>query len=193
VLAAGRSTRMGGPNKLLAEIAGRPLVRHAAEAALGAGLAAVLVVTGHQEAAVRAALAGLPVRFVHNADFAEGLSTSLRSGIAALGEDIDGAVVLLGDMPRISSGLVGRLAAAFAPAEGRHIVVPVAGGRRGNPVLWGRRFFAELLKVSGDQGGRAVLAGAPEVVAEVPAETDDVHLDLDTPEALAAAGGRPAP
>ncbi|AVO45389.1 NTP transferase domain-containing protein [Phreatobacter cathodiphilus] len=193
VLAAGRSTRMGGPNKLLAEIGGRPLVRHAVEAALGAGLAEVLVVTGHQEAAVRAALADLPVRFAHNPDFPEGLSTSLKAGIAALGEEIDGVVVLLGDMPAISSGLVGRLAAAFAPGEGRHVVVPVAGGRRGNPVLWGRRFFAELMKVTGDQGGRAVLAGAPEAVAEVPAETDDVHLDLDTPEALAAAGGRPAP
>ena len=184
---------MGGPNKLLAEIGGRPLVRHAVEAALGAGLAEVLVVTGHQEAAVRAALAELPVRFAHNPDFAEGLSTSLKAGIAALGEEIDGVVVLLGDMPAISSDLVGRLAAAFAPGEGRHVVVPVAGGRRGNPVLWGRRFFAELMKVTGDQGGRAVLAGAPEAVAEVPAETDDVHLDLDTPEALAAAGGRPAP
>ena len=72
-------------------------------------------------------------------------------------------------------------------------VVPVLDGRRGNPVLWGRRYFGELMKVTGDQGGRAVLAGAPEAVAEVAAEADDVHLDLDTPEALAAAGGRIAP
>ncbi|WP_296575930.1 molybdopterin-binding/glycosyltransferase family 2 protein [Phreatobacter sp.] len=193
VLAAGRSTRMGGPNKLLAEIGGKPLVRHAVEAASGAGPADILVVTGHQEAAVRAALSGLPVRFVHNPDFAAGLSTSLKAGIAALGEAIDGVVVLLGDMPRISPALVARLAAAFAPEEGRHIVVPVADGRRGNPVLWGRRFFPELTRVTGDQGGRAVLAGAPEAIAEVPAEEDDVHLDLDTPDALAAAGGRPAP
>lgn len=183
---------MGGPNKLLAEIGGKPLVRHAVEAAFGAGPADILVVTGHQEAAVRAALSGLPVRFVHNPEFADGLSTSLKAGIAALGEAIDGAVVLLGDMPRISPALVARLAAAFAPEEGRHIVVPVADGRRGNPVLWGRRFFPELMRVTGDQGGRAVLASAPEAIAEVSAEQDDVHLDLDTPEALAAAGGRPA-
>jgi molybdenum cofactor cytidylyltransferase len=193
VLAAGRSTRMGGPNKLLARIDGVPLVRHAAEAAMGAGLAEVVVVTGHQQEAVRGALAGLDLAFAHNPDFAEGLSTSLKTGLEALGDGVDAVVVLLGDMPRISSALVRRLAASFAPEAGRHVVVPVADGRRGNPVLWGRRFFPELMRVTGDQGGRAILAASPEAIAEVPADLDDVHLDLDTPEALAAAGGQPEP
>ncbi len=192
VLAAGRSTRMGGPNKLLATLDGKPLVRHAAEAALGAGLAGVTVVTGHQGERVRAVLGGLDVAFADNPDFAEGLSTSLKAGLAALPEDIDAVVVLLGDMPRVAADLVARLAAAFDPAAGRHVVVPVAEGRRGNPVLWGRRFFAELARVTGDQGGRAVLMAYPEAVFEVPAADDTVHLDLDTPEALAAAGGTPA-
>ncbi len=192
VLAAGRSTRMGGPNKLLARIDGTTLVRHAADAALGAGLSEVVVVTGHQQEAVRAALAGLDLGFVHNPDFAEGLSTSLKAGLAALGDRVDAVVVLLGDMPRVSSGLVRRLAEAFAPGSGRHVVVPVADGRRGNPVLWGKRFFPELMRVTGDQGGRTILAASPEAIAEVTAERDDVHLDLDTPEALAAAGGQPA-
>lgn len=189
VLAAGRSTRMGGPNKLVATLDGVPLVRHAAEAALAADLAEVVVVTGHQAEAVQAALAGLPLRFVANPDFAEGLSTSLKAGLAALPPDIDAAIVMLGDMPRVSADLVRRLAAAYDPAGGRHIVVPVAEGRRGNPVLWGRRFFGELSKVTGDQGGRGVLAASPEAIAEVAVEGDAVHLDLDTPEALAAAGG----
>lgn len=192
VLAAGRSTRMGGPNKLTAVLDGLPLVRHAASAALQAGLSEVVVVTGHQADRVEAALAGLAVRFIHNPDFAGGLSTSLRTGIGALDEATDAAVVLLGDMPRVDASLVRRLAGAFDPAAGRHVAVPVADGRRGNPVLWGRRFFGELMKVTGDQGGRAVLASAPEAVAEVPAEGEGVHLDLDTPEALAAAGGAPA-
>jgi molybdenum cofactor cytidylyltransferase len=193
VLAAGRSTRMGGPNKLLATIEGQPLVRHAASAALGAGLQDVVVVTGHQGEPVRAAVGGLPVRFADNPDFAEGLSTSLRAGLAALPADCDAAIVLLGDMPRISAELVGRLVAAFDPEKGRHIVVPVAAGRRGNPVLWSRRFFPELAKVTGDQGGRSVLSAYPEAITEVETETDAVHLDLDTREALAAAGGLIAP
>jgi molybdenum cofactor cytidylyltransferase len=192
VLAAGRSTRMGGPNKLLATLEGKPMVRHAAEAALGAGLERVVVVTGHQGERVRAALGELDLGFVDNPDFAEGLSTSLRAGLAALPEDIDAAIVLLGDMPRVTAGLVARLAGAFDPAAGRHIVVPVAEGRRGNPVLWDRRFFAELARVTGDQGGRAVLLDYPEAVFEVPVDETSVHLDLDTPEALAAAGGTPA-
>ncbi|QCK87969.1 4-diphosphocytidyl-2C-methyl-D-erythritol kinase [Phreatobacter aquaticus] len=189
VLAAGRSTRMGGPNKLLATMDGVVLVRRAVEAARDGGLDEIVVVTGHQAERIEAALAGLPVRFVHNPDFAEGLSTSLRTGIAALGDSVDAAVVLLGDMPRVSSALVAGLVRAFDPAHGHHVVVPIADGRRGNPVLWGRRFFAELGRVSGDQGGRAILAAAPEAIAEVHVDGDGVHLDVDTPEALAAAGG----
>jgi molybdenum cofactor cytidylyltransferase len=193
VLAAGRSTRMGGPNKLLATLEGKPMVRHAAEAALGAGLERVVVVTGHQGEQVRAVLDGLDLGFIENPDFAEGLSTSLKAGLATLpDDDIDAAIILLGDMPRVTADVVARLAAAFDPAAGRHVVVPVADGRRGNPVLWGRRFFAELARVTGDQGGRAVLLDYPEAVFEVPVEESFVHLDLDTPEALAAAGGTPA-
>src|SRR5882757_1660173 len=97
VLAAGRSTRMGGPNKLIAEIGGKPLVRIAAEQALGSRAKPVIVVTGHQRERVAAALAGLPVRLVHNPDFADGLATSVKVGIAALPAEVDGAIVCLGD------------------------------------------------------------------------------------------------
>ena len=84
---------MGGPNKLLAEIGGKPLVRIAAEEALDSRARPVIVVTGHQGEQVEAALQGLPCKLVHNPDFADGLSTSLKTGIAALPADVDGAVV----------------------------------------------------------------------------------------------------
>ena len=109
VLAAGRSTRMGGPNKLVAEIGGKPLVRIAAEQALASRAKPVIVVTGHQRERVEAALAGLPVRLVHNPDFADGLGTSLRAGIAAVPADADGAIVCLGDMPQVDARLIDRL------------------------------------------------------------------------------------
>ena len=108
VLAAGRSSRMGGPNKLLAEISGRPLVRIVAEAALASRARPVLVVTGHQRERVEAALAGLPVEFVHNPAFAGGLGTSLRAGIAALPAQADGAIVCLGDMPQVDATMIDR-------------------------------------------------------------------------------------
>ena len=186
VLAAGRSTRMGGPNKLLEPLFGRPMARHAVEAALGAELAEVVVVTGHQRGAVEAALEGLPVRFVYNPDFADGLSTSLKSGIGALGADVDGAVVMLGDMPGVTSGLVRRLAAAYDPERGGYIVAPIRNGRRGNPVLWGRRLFADLREIDGDIGGRRLLDVHPEAVREVEADDDGALIDIDTPEMLAA-------
>ena len=189
VLAAGRSTRMGGPNKLLVPIDGVPMVRHAVEAARAAGLAEIVVVTGHMREEVEAALAGLPVRFVHNPRFAEGLSTSLKAGVAALSKAVDGAFVLLGDMPRIGPEHLRALAAAFDPAAGRGIVVPVRDGRRGNPVLWGRAFFAAFAGLEGDTGARHLIDQSPEAVAEVPMPDQASLVDVDTPEALAELAG----
>ncbi|MFD2181205.1 NTP transferase domain-containing protein [Rhodoplanes azumiensis] len=185
VLAAGRSTRMGGPNKLLAEIGGRPLVRIVVDAVLASQAGPIVVVTGHQRDRVRAALANLPVSFVHNPDYAEGLSTSVKAGIAALPEDVDGAIVCLGDMPQVDQDLIDRLIAAFDPEKGALIVIPTVDGKRGNPVVWSRRFFAELGRLTGDVGARNLIATYQEAVAEVPAAAA-AATDVDTAEALAA-------
>jgi molybdenum cofactor cytidylyltransferase len=184
VLAAGRSTRMRGPNKLLAEIARRPLVRIVAEEALASRADPVIVVAGHQRAEVEKALAGLRVRIVHNPDFAEGLGTSLRAGIAAVPADSDAAIVCLGDMPRVDAALMNRLIAAFDPDRGALVVVPTFEGKRGNPVLWSRRFFPDLMAIEGDVGARHLIGRYSEAVAEVPVEGKAALVDVDTPEAL---------
>jgi molybdenum cofactor cytidylyltransferase len=186
VLAAGRSSRMGGPNKLLAEITGRPLVRIAVEEALGSRASPVIVVTGHQRERVEAALAGLPVKFVHNPDFAEGLGTSLKAGIMALPAQADGVIVCLGDMPHVDAALIDRLTAAFDPDKGALIVVPTIDGKRGNPVVWARRFFPDLTAVEGDVGARYLIGRYPEAVVEVPLTGNAALTDIDTPEALSA-------
>jgi molybdenum cofactor cytidylyltransferase len=185
VLAAGQSRRMGALNKLLVEIDGKPMARRVVETALAAGVAPVVVVLGHQAERVRAALAGLPVTTVDNPDFADGLSTSLKAGVAALPSDIEGALVCLGDMPLVAPGDIARLLAAFNPTEGRAIVVPTRRGKRGNPVLWGRRFFAEMRDVAGDTGAKHLIGAYPELVAEVEMPGDAVLVDIDTPQALA--------
>ncbi len=187
ILAAGRSTRMGGPNKLLAELGGRPLVRIVTEQALASKAKGVIVVTGHQAELVEKALHGLNVKFVRNPDFAEGLASSVKAGIAAVPGDADGAVVCLGDMPMISAQLIDHLIEAFAPDRGNLIAVPVSDGRRGNPVLWSRRFFNELMTLDGDIGARHLIAKHSEAVAEVPVEDFGAFLDIDTPQALEAA------
>jgi molybdenum cofactor cytidylyltransferase len=187
VLAAGRSTRMGGPNKLLAELDGKKLVRIAAEQALASKASEVIVVTGHQTELIEQALQGLKVRFVKNPDFAGGIASSVKAGIAAVPEACDGAVVCLGDMPLIDAGLIDRLIDGFAPDRGNLIVVPVSDGRRGNPVLWSRRFFKELMTLDGDVGARHLIAKHAEAVAEVPVDGEGAFLDIDTPQALEAA------
>jgi molybdenum cofactor cytidylyltransferase len=186
VLAAGRSTRMGGPNKLLAEIGGRPLVRIAAEQALASQAHPVIVVTGHQRDRVEAALEGLDVTFVHNPDFAEGLSTSVKAGVAAVPDDADGVIVCLGDMPQVNAPLIDKLIAAFDPEKGALVAIPVIGGKRGNPVVWSRRFFPDLATLSGDAGARHLIASFPEAVVEVPLSGTAALVDVDTPEVLEA-------
>ena len=186
VLAAGRSTRMGAINKLIAEIGGKPLVRIAAEQALASRASPVIVITGHERERVEAALKGLPVRIVHNPHYAEGLGTSLKAGIAAVAEDADGAIVCLGDMPQVSAALIDKLIAAFDPERGALIVVPSIDGRRGNPVVWSRRFFHDLMQIQGDIGARHLIGAYAEAVAEVPVADDAALTDVDTPESLSA-------
>jgi molybdenum cofactor cytidylyltransferase len=187
ILAAGRSTRMGGPNKLLADLGGKPLVRTVTEQALASKAQSVIVVTGHQAEQVEKALHGLKVKFVRNPDFAEGLASSVKAGVAAVADSADGAVICLGDMPLISSNLIDRLIEAFAPDRGHLIAVPVSDNKRGNPVLWSRRFFNELMTLNGDIGARHLIARHSEAVAEVPVEGFGAFLDIDTPQTLEAA------
>ena len=184
VLAAGRSRRMGAVNKLLAEIDGMPMVARVVAAATTSKAATVVVVTGHQAAKVRAALANTGAEFVDNPDYAAGLSASLRAGLAALSDDIDGAVVCLGDMPRVTAALIDALIDAFEPAKGAAICLPTHRGKRGNPALWARRFFAEMAAVTGDTGARHLIGEHADVVCEVPRDDDAVLIDIDTPEGL---------
>lgn len=182
VLAAGLSKRMGR-NKLLVEIDGRPLVARAADAALTAGLDPVVVVTGHEAEDIRATLAGRSVTFVHNADFAAGMTGSAKVGIAAVPAEADGAMVFLGDMPDVEAAHIARLLDAFDGP--RSICVPVRDGRRGHPVLFGRANFAEILALSGDVALRTVVRNHADAVREVGMDDDGVLTDLDTAESLA--------
>ncbi len=185
VLAAGLSSRMGS-NKLLETVRGKPLVRHAAEAALASAAASVVVVTGRDSAAIRAALSPLAVEYVDNPDYSKGLSTSLKRGLNSLADDCDGALVLLGDMPDVTAGLLDTLIAAFDPGEDRAICIATRHGKRGNPVLWARRFFPEMLAIEGDVGARHLIGQYGDLVCEVEAADDGPLTDIDTPDALRA-------
>ncbi|MCB1382295.1 MAG: molybdopterin-binding/glycosyltransferase family 2 protein [Notoacmeibacter sp.] len=192
VLAAGKSSRMGGPNKLLAQFSGEPLIRKVVKAATDSEAASVTVVSGHQAEAVGRALEGCGAAVVHNQDFAEGLATSLRTGLAALPNGADGALVILGDMPGVTAGLMDRLIATFRGQGGQAVVRAMHGGKRGNPVILPASIFDQARLLTGDTGARHLveMSGLPVIDIEA---GDAALLDVDTPEALAAAGGRLPP
>jgi molybdenum cofactor cytidylyltransferase len=190
LLAAGRASRMGeAGHKLLAEFEGVPLVRRIAERALDALQGPLVAVTGHRAVEVSDALAGLPLTVVDNPDFATGMASSLKAGLSApVLADVAGVMVLLADMPGLKVEDLERLAVAFLEAEGRAIVRAVANGKRGNPVILPRATFPDLMLLEGDVGARHVIetCGLPIIDAELGAAA---HVDVDTPEAVQAAGG----
>lgn len=192
VLAAGQSRRMGRHNKLLALLDGKQMVSHVVDAALASKADPVIVVTGHERERIERAIGKRKVMWVHNPDYADGLSTSLRAGLAALPEDAEGVLVLLGDMPLIRFDQLNRLINAFDPTEGRAIIVPTVRGKRGNPVLFATSFVPEMRDIAGDVGARHLLGAHAEAVFEIELEDEAALLDVDTPDALAALVGTDA-
>lgn len=186
VLAAGQSTRMAPYHKLLVlDRGGKTMIARTVDNVLASGARPVLVVVGHRADDIKAALGGRPVTYVPAADYAAGLSASLKAGIAAVPPDATGALVCLGDMPLVTGRMFDRLIAGFDPDEGRAIVAPVHQGKIGNPILWGRQFFPDIVALSGDSGARKLLDTYAEAVAEVDLADDAILRDFDTMESLA--------
>ena len=180
VLAAGRSARFGAP-KLLASVAGQPVIRATVERVLASRARPVIVVTGHEGDRVFAALAGLDVRRAHNAAWSGGMATSLAAGVAAVPDECDALLVLLGDQPRVSPAAIDAL---VEPPDDHPIVVPRYDGQRGHPVRFARALFGELRSLAGDEGARQLIAREPARVGwlALPGLAPD---DVDTPEDLA--------
>jgi len=188
VLAAGQSSRMGPENKLLAEFAGKPLVRHVTEVMITAGLDDVTVVIGHQADQVALALADLPVQLLFNADFAAGQGHSVAAGVGGLDSGVTDVLIALGDMPLISAEMVQNLVAAHLACvdHQRRITLPSCDGKRGNPVIWGGAFFPELKQLRGDAGGRQVLQDHLAAHNPVEISAPAIFSDIDTPADLQA-------
>jgi molybdenum cofactor cytidylyltransferase len=186
VLAAGRSSRMAPHNKLLVtDPSGKTMVARVVDNVLSSNARPILVVTGHMAEQVEHALGGRPVRYVHAADYAQGLAESLKAGIGAVPAECAAAIVCLGDMPLVTGRMIDRMLAVYDPEEGRSIVLPTYRGKQGNPTIWDRRFFAEILGISGDSGARFLVRKHAEQVAEVEMADDAVLRDFDTTESLA--------
>ena len=184
VLAAGSSTRMGGPNKLLELVDDMPMVVTVVRAALGSRADEVLVVTGEDRERVEACLSGLPARLVWNPDHTEGLSMSLRAGVSVLPKGTRAVAVCLGDMPLVRPNHIDTLIRAFLADPDGSILVPTWQGKRGNPVLWTVDLLPEIGTLTGDVGVKALMDRHPTKVREVPVDESGILTDVDTPEAL---------
>lgn len=177
VLAAGEAKRFGQPKQLLIW-QGQPLVRRATQTALDAGLSPVIVVTGAVDEPIREALQGLAVQIVHNGAWQEGQSTSVKTGLSALPENLGGCMILLADQPRVTTHLLHALIELHATTLSP-ITAPQVEGQRANPVLFDRVTFNDLRRVTGDQGGRGLFSRFP--TAWLPWQDSGVTLDIDTP------------
>ena len=188
ILAAGQSQRMGAQNKLLAEIDGVPIIRRTAQALLDGGLNDLVIVTGHEHRLVAAALDDLPVTCIYNDEYQSGQASSVACGVRHHQNGSHAAVLIaLGDMPLVRPELIAALLRDHSslPDATDRITLPVFDGRRGNPVIWGRGFFDELVALTGDAGGRIIFAENKNAVNSLGWPNDSIHLDIDTPEALA--------
>lgn len=185
VLAAGSSRRYGSGNKLLADIAGRPMIARTTAAFVQSRVGAVVVVTGADREAIERALAGLPIRLVHNPGHLAGMGGSIAAGVAAAGAACAGVMICPGDMPALSARLVDRVIDAFEAAGEKRIVHPrLPDGRQGHPVLWPCRFLSRLERLAGEEGAKGLLRELAGEVTSVPVEDADAGLDIDTSEDL---------
>ncbi len=178
LLAAGASTRLGQPKQLL-DFRGNPLVRHIAQQALASSLASLAVVVGHRAADIIAALAGLTIQVVENPSYGQGQSTSLRAGLVSFPRDLSAALILLVDQPFIDVSLIDRLIGLYEESRAL-IVAPQFAGRRGNPVIFDRALFSELLTVVGDTGARDVIGRHRDRLVTLELPDDHVFQDVDT-------------
>ena len=179
VLAAGRSARMEGANKLLLPWQKQCVLQVVVERMCAVGVGEVVVVTGHQRPEVEEKLSRYPVRLAHNPDFANGMAGSMRVGVEAAGGE-QGYLFALGDMPQVTGETMLKVAEALKSSAA--IAVPVCAGRRGHPVAIGRAHRNALLALAGDRGARSVLANNPTHIVEVPVADEGIFSDVDTPE-----------
>lgn len=192
LLAGGASRRFGADNKLLARVGAAPLIAKVARAVIGGGADPAVVVTGAEEDAYTDALSGLPVRFVHNARWADGMGGSIAAGIRALEDACDGAFIVPGDMPNLTSDVLVRLAGAFRAQGGARVVVPVtSAGAQRNPVLWPRRHFSQLAALSGPGGGKSLLDTLGDGRLDVVFDDESLFADIDTADDYARFIGAP--
>ncbi len=181
VLAAGRSLRAGGSNKLLLPWQDKVVVEHAVDAALSSHVTTVHVVSGHDQPSLQTVLNGRNLNWIHNSNYRSGISSSIRAGVSELSADVDGILLCLGDMPWVSEQQINEVIEGFQPDSVR---VACFGKRRGHPALFPRAWFTKLMQLSGDDLARCLFDNLASSVVEVPMTNDAVLRGVNCKEDL---------
>ena len=184
VLAAGCSRRMGAQNKLLLPWGDGTVIEAVVRAVLDSGLGVVRIVVGHEAEEVRQVLSSLPVEFVLNHRFAEGMASSIAAGVNAVEDSASGFMILLGDMPSVRPETLRRLCSVFCGDGGGGMVAPYLDGRQGNPVIFPASMREELAALEGDRGAKSLLARHAVRVTAVDVHDSGILADIDTPAEL---------
>jgi len=188
ILAAGLSTRFGRPKQLM-DLNGKPLIEWVVDACLSSRLDKIVVVLGHDAPQIASNLSlkykDRRITTIINPQYKNGMSQSLRTGLANVMKDFPSVMFLLGDQPLVSSTLIDRLLESFWESE-KDLCVPVHKDTRGNPTLFSSKFYKHLLNVSGDIGAREIIQAHPEAVLLVEAKDPLPFFDIDTEKDLEA-------
>jgi len=180
VLAAGKSARIAPENKLLLPVQGKTIIQKVVEEIIPLKFPEVLVITGFEQDKIKKALQDYPVRLIRNPDYEQGMSASIRLGMLKAKSDIDGYMIFLADMPWIDQNTLKTLIRFFYTNPESTIVVPVFQKRRGNPVIFSKKYENDLLSLDGDSGARPIIKKFQDQVIEVPIPSERLLLDIDT-------------
>ena len=180
LLAAGESRRMGKFKQLL-PLGGKTFVECCVDNLLTSRVDDCIVVTGHREAEVRSAIGNRPVRFAHNPDYRDGMSSSIKRGINAISKEAHACLFALADQPQIGADIINRVIEAYKKDE-TLIVIPTYEGRNGHPVILDLKLRDEILAIDPDQGLRQVVHAHSSEIVHIEISTDAVLKDFDFPE-----------
>ena len=180
ILAAGGSSRMGDENKLLLPFNGGMVISQICHTVLNSGLKPVIVVTGFQHRAVEKVLPGSVDQITYNRHWESGMASSIYAGLSALPDNVDGNMIVLGDMPLIKERTLKQLMDQFHDYKGKRIVYPIFSDQQANPVIFPKKYFDEILLYKGDKGCKKILKQYPDDAVGISIDSDEVILDCDT-------------
>ena len=180
ILAAGGSSRMEDENKLLLPFQESLVINQVCNTILNSGLKPVIVVTGFEHKKIEKALPKSIDQIIHNPEWEDGMAGSIYAGMSILPDTVDGNMIVLGDMPLLTTHTLKQLIEQFCVHEGKQIIYPVYSGQQANPVIFPRKYFSEILSSTGDRGCKKVLKQYPDDATGISIDSEEVILDCDT-------------